>query len=186
MSSNIEITKICVQCGCEFTARTTKTKCCSDNCAKRAYKERMRAAKIDSATAEVKAVRSRPMAELRSKDYLSITEVCTLVGVSRWTVWRSIQQGELKAVKLGRRVIIRRADIDTLFEPQYIKPQPKEEQITQWCSVQDMMQKYSMTRDMVYNHIKSNRIPKKQDGRYVQISQKHFDALFQQQTNIIK
>ena len=39
MASNIKVQKICQQCGKEFTARTTVTRCCGDACAKKAYKE---------------------------------------------------------------------------------------------------------------------------------------------------
>uniref|UniRef100_UPI0028B10B01 hypothetical protein n=1 Tax=Sphingobacterium multivorum TaxID=28454 RepID=UPI0028B10B01 len=43
MSSNIKIKKICQQCGQEFIARTTVTKYCGDNCAKKAYKVKVSA-----------------------------------------------------------------------------------------------------------------------------------------------
>ena len=46
MSSNIAIQRICQHCGKEFTARTTVTQYCSDDCAKRAYKARIKAAKF--------------------------------------------------------------------------------------------------------------------------------------------
>ena len=46
MSSNIRISKICQHCGQEFVAKTTVTKFCSDNCAKRNYKKRKREEKI--------------------------------------------------------------------------------------------------------------------------------------------
>lgn len=183
MSSNIEITKICTVCGAEFLARTTKTLCCSHKCSSAAYKARKRADKVDAVKKEVAAIKAKPITDIKSKEYLSITEVCTLVGVSRWTVWRSIQQGELKAVKLGRRVIIRRADIETMFEPKYTPPQPTVEPISEWHTVQEVMQIYSMSKDSVYNHVRANHIPKKQNGRYVLISKKHFDDLFQPQNN---
>ena len=48
MSSNIRVPKICQHCGTEFIAKTTVTKFCTDNCAKRAYKVRKRNEKIDS------------------------------------------------------------------------------------------------------------------------------------------
>jgi hypothetical protein len=38
MSSNIKIVKISEYCNHEFIAKTTTTKCCSDNCSKRFYK----------------------------------------------------------------------------------------------------------------------------------------------------
>ncbi|HEY4937191.1 MAG TPA: hypothetical protein VII44_11450, partial [Puia sp.] len=42
MSSNIRLKKVCQHCGNLFTAKTTVTKFCSDDCAKRNYKKRKR------------------------------------------------------------------------------------------------------------------------------------------------
>ncbi len=184
MSSNIEIAKICELCGAEFTARTTKTLFCSHKCSSRAYKIRKREGKVAEVQKEVEAIKAKPITDIKAKEYLSITETCTLVGVSRWTIWRCIQQGELRFVKLGRRVIIRRVDIERLFEPQQLrtKPLPKADPITEWCSVQDVMTKFDLTRDSVYNLVKANKIPKRQEGRYVMLSKTHFDKLFQPTT----
>jgi excisionase family DNA binding protein len=33
-------------------------------------------------------------------------------GLSRWTILRAIQDGELRASKIGRKVLVRRADLD--------------------------------------------------------------------------
>jgi hypothetical protein len=46
MSSNIRIPKICQHCGNEFVPKTTVTKYCGDDCAKRAYKKRKRDEKV--------------------------------------------------------------------------------------------------------------------------------------------
>lgn len=178
MSSNIKITKICNYCGGEYTARTTKTNYCSHRCSSLGYKAMKRKSKVEQVEKQVKAIKEKPITDIKTKEYLSISEICTLVGVSRWTVWRCIQNNELRAVKLGRRVIVRRIDIEKLFEPKYDAPIPIEKPITEWYTVQELMTKFSLTRDMVYNHIRVNKIPKKQDGRYVLISKHHFDKLF--------
>ena len=52
MSSNIRLQKTCQHCGNRFTAKTTVTQFCSDTCAKRAYKQRKRDAKIEVAIKE--------------------------------------------------------------------------------------------------------------------------------------
>lgn len=185
MSSKIEITKICDDCGKEFTARTTKTLYCSHACSSRAYKKRKRADKVEAARNEVAAIKAKPLTDIKAKEYLSISETCALVGVSRWTIWRCINQGDLQAVKLGRRVIIRKADIEKLFDPEIVKPAQPQRVITEWSSVQELMERYGMTRDMVYNHVKVNKIPKRQEGRYVMLSTVDFDKLFQPTKNNI-
>lgn len=116
MSSNIRVKRVCDQCGNEFEARTTVTKTCSDGCAKKAYKSRQRAAKIKASNQQTKEIIERPLSDIRVKDNLNIADASKLLGVSRWTIWRAIGSGNLNAVKMGRRTIIRRSDIDRLFE----------------------------------------------------------------------
>lgn len=50
------------------------------------------------------------------KDYLSIQETCMLLGASRWTIYRMIENGNLTAAKFGRRTIIKRTTIESLFK----------------------------------------------------------------------
>lgn len=122
MSSNIQIPKTCEYCGKAFIAKTTVTKCCSDNCSKRAYKARKRQDKIQSTIeGEIQKNKSNPSENnspaisLNSKDFLSITDASQLIGVSRWTIQRMIKRGELKAVQFGRKHIIKRSQIENLF-----------------------------------------------------------------------
>ncbi len=120
MSSNLYIPKNCKYCGNAFTARTTVTKYCSDTCAKRAYKARKREEKIQAIlTKDMQQPKEvvqviNPNA-VNNKDFLSVTEVSQLIGVSRWTVQRMIQQGRLKAVPFGRKRIVARWQIENLF-----------------------------------------------------------------------
>ncbi len=58
---------------------------------------------------------SIPIARLQAKDFLSIDDVCKLLGVSRWTVSRAIKEKRLKAVNLGKRIVIKRTEIDRMF-----------------------------------------------------------------------
>ena len=115
MSSNIRIKRFCEQCGEEFTAKTTVTRYCGDRCAKRAYKARKRAEKIEQSNKETKQVIERPLVELQAKEFLTIQETCQLIGVSRTTLWRTIKKGKLKAGKLGNRTVIRKTDLQNLF-----------------------------------------------------------------------
>ncbi|MEK7724180.1 MAG: helix-turn-helix domain-containing protein [Acidobacteriota bacterium] len=115
MSSNIRIMRICEFCGNEFTARTTVTKYCQHRCASLAYKSRARNQKVETSNSEVSATISAPTVELQAKDFLNVKETCQLLGISRWTMSRAIEDGRLKAVKLGRRILIKRTEIDRMF-----------------------------------------------------------------------
>ncbi len=112
MSSNIRIEKTCMYCGEIFIAKTTVTKYCSDNCAKRAYKKRKRQEKLQTVDTSPSPVSSNG---IQTKDFLSIQEACKLLGTSRWTIYRMIDRKQLNAAKLGRRTIIKRTDIENLF-----------------------------------------------------------------------
>jgi excisionase family DNA binding protein len=112
MSSKIEVTRICQHCGDEFTARTTSTRYCSHRCNRRGYKANLKALKVEVSNKQTQQIKNRPIEELKAKPYLSIAETCKLVGISRRTVCRMIQRGELSTGKAGRRIIIRRTDLE--------------------------------------------------------------------------
>ncbi len=116
MSSNLYLKRICEYCGNEFIARTTVTRFCSDNCAKKAYKARQREKRIQQSQEQTIASLRGPIERIQAKEYLSINDVCIIIGISRRTVYRLLQSGQLKATKIGARTIIKRSEIDKLFE----------------------------------------------------------------------
>ena len=87
MSSNLQIRKTCLFCGCGFIAKTTVTQYCSHHCAQRAYKQRKRELKIEKVIPEATVVSGRPTI-LSHRDYLSCEEVADLMGISHTTVYR--------------------------------------------------------------------------------------------------
>lgn len=113
MSSNIRIEKKCFFCGTTFIARTTVTKHCSNSCAKKAYKAKKRQEKIDKVTQTIKEKDYSPT--IKDKEFLSIKESSLLLGVSRWTIYRLIEKKLLNSKKIGRRVIIKKVDIEKLL-----------------------------------------------------------------------
>ena len=115
MTSNIKVQRICQYCGKEFTARTTVTQFCSDDCAKRAYKARQRALKVETSDYITNIIRGKPFEELNAKMFLTIAESCKMLSVSRTTIWRAIKRNDLKAGRIGRRVIIKRSELDKLL-----------------------------------------------------------------------
>jgi len=116
MSSNIKVQRICQHCGKEFTARTTVTRYCGDNCAKQAYKARIRVAKVEISNIETQRIIIKPIEELKAKEFLTVRDVATLLSCSRRTAYRLIEQGNIKAVNLAqRKTLVKRSDIDKLF-----------------------------------------------------------------------
>jgi excisionase family DNA binding protein len=65
---------------------------------------------------ELQPIKAQDFEELKGKPFLSIAETCRLIGISRRTVYRMMERGELMAGKAGKRTIIRRSDLDKLFD----------------------------------------------------------------------
>lgn len=116
MSSNIRVPKICQHCGTEFIAKTTVTQFCGDGCAKRAYKKRIRDAKVQEIAPVAIQKHNFNQQQVAEKDFLSIEETCKLLGASRMTLYRQIKKGTIRAGKIGRRTIIKSTEIDKLFQ----------------------------------------------------------------------
>ena len=113
MSTNIKVQRICQFCGKEFTARTTVTQYCGDNCSKRAYKARQRATKVETSNKETLQIKTKPIEELKVQEFLSVRHVAKLIGSSRQTVYNLINTGKLQAVNiLKKKTIVRRCDLD--------------------------------------------------------------------------
>jgi excisionase family DNA binding protein len=117
MSSNIHLQRICEYCNKEFTARTTVTQYCGDQCAKRAYKARLRAAKIESSNKETLLIKTKPFDELKTKEILTIRELAILLNCSIRTAYRLVNQGKIKATNPSQRLTrVKRSEIDKLFQ----------------------------------------------------------------------
>ncbi len=116
MSSNLNLKKNCEFCGIEFVAKTLYTRYCSHTCNSRHYKQLKRDETIQTFQHE----QSQPVTQtfdttLQQKQFLSVDEAAALLGASRRTLQRMISKGALKVGKLGRRVIVKRNEIDKLF-----------------------------------------------------------------------
>lgn len=178
MSSKIQIERICECCGSTFTAQTTVTKYCSHKCASRAYKERQRKDKIIQSDCATNTIKKKAIEELNNKPYLSISEVCILLGVARQTIYNLIHRGELKMGKLGNRTIIRREDIDSLLG-KYTQPTTKEnEPITEFYTVAEIEALYAIKYNRLNEIINKKRIPKKLYKNKLYVSKKHIDSYF--------
>ena len=121
MSSNIRINRICKHCGEVFVAKTFKTQFCSHSRNSKDYKKREKIRKIEESQEEYKSdlknskSQSMNMEELKSKIYLSIAEVCLLVGMSDSTIRKFVKEGRLKTIRLGKKHLILKSQIENLM-----------------------------------------------------------------------
>lgn len=181
MSSNIKVQRICEFCNKEFTARTTVTKYCSDKCSKRAYKIRKRDEKVERTNRETKTIKSQPMEDLKSREFLTVTQVSKLIGCSRQNVYKLINKGKLKATNiLEKKTIVKRSDLDEIFEkPQQVINEPKRIQIDiEDCyTLTEIQYKYKVSESTVQQLIKRNNIPKLKRGWYAYVPKQIIDEL---------
>lgn len=183
MSSNISIQKVCEYCGKDFTAKTTVTRCCSDDCAKKAYKARKRAEKINNAieVVEVKKQKKvKPIEDLREREFLTAKEVSILLNCSVRSVYYYISNGIIEATNLGNRLTrIKRSNIDKLFNDN-LRRQPKEKQynVSECFSISEAQKKYNISESALQKIIQREEIPKIKQGKFVYIPKVLIDKVF--------
>ncbi|MBP7679071.1 MAG: helix-turn-helix domain-containing protein [Bacteroidales bacterium] len=180
MSSNIKVQRICQFCGKEFTARTTVTQYCSDECAKRAYKLRIKASKVEESEKEIKLYRRQPAEGLKAKEFLTVRDVAALLNCSLRTVYYNIESGKIKAINLAQRVTrVKRSDLDKLFEqPSMVaEPEPQLYDINDCYDLSEIQVKYGISEKALYEIIKRNDIVKIKMGRYTYVPKKAIDNL---------
>lgn len=181
MSSNLLIRKTCMFCGCEFIAKTTVTKYCSYTCSQRAYKQRMREAKIEKfSIPHTEVPTPQPILPSKEKEYLSCEQVADLMGICRTTVYRYCITGKLNCIKMNRKIFIQRSDIRQLFEhPQPYKVKPLDRKpITEFYSMHEITEKYGVSESNVYTIVSIQRIPKVISQGKTIYSKKHIDRHF--------
>ena len=116
MSSNIQVQRICQHCNNEFTARTTTTMYCSHRCNSAAYKQKVKAGKIEQSNKQTQRIKNQPIEELKAKEFLTVREVALLLNCSVRSAYNYIESGTIKAVNLGQRITrVKRSEIDKLF-----------------------------------------------------------------------
>ena len=127
MSSNIRVSRICQHCGMGFEAKTTFTKYCGDPCAKRAYKAALRKQKVEKSNKETKAIKEKPIENLKAKEFLTVRDAATLLNSSRQTVYNLINSGNIHALNIKlKKTLVRRSEIDKLFNLPEVVPAPKD------------------------------------------------------------
>jgi excisionase family DNA binding protein len=110
MSSNIKIVKICEYCQHEFIAKTTTTKCCSDNCSKRFYKLKIKNDKIAQTNLKTEIKRKpknfiteEEIKVIQAKENLTLIEAAILLNVTPLTLRRWTLAGKMNAKKVGKK-----------------------------------------------------------------------------------
>ena len=118
----MEIQKRCKYCGGTFIAHKMNTIYCSPSCNNRDYKQKKREKQISEYLAQNQI--TEPVARntsLNEKNFLTPREAAKILGVGKSTVYRELSSGLIKAVQLKGKTLIRRKDIERIFDnpPEY-------------------------------------------------------------------
>ena len=179
MASNIDIQKKCEWCGKLFIAHKTSTRCCSHRCANLAYKERTRQKRVSEFQTMVNQQIEKE--DCIDKDFFTPSEAAKYIGISRATFYRYLETNLIKSVQLKRKTIIRKRDIEALFDnaSPYKKHLPRSKQsITDFYTTAEIKEKFGVKESWIYEIAKEHNIPRTFSRGRTYWSKKHIDSYF--------
>ena len=179
MASNINIQKKCEWCGKLFIAHKTSTRCCSHRCANLAYKERTRQKRVSEFQTMVNHQIEKK--DCIDKDFFTPSEAAKYIGISRATFYRYLETNLIKSVQLKRKTIIRKRDIEALFDnaSPYKKHLPRSKQsITDFYTTAEIKEKFGVKESWIYEIAKEHNIPRTFNRGRTYWSKKHIDSYF--------
>jgi excisionase family DNA binding protein len=166
-------------CGEIFTAHKMSTSYCSHKCASAAYKDRVRIRRVESLQIECnKEIKKNPHLE---KEFLTPTEVSILLGIGRTSTYRYIKAGQIKAVRFKGKTLIRRTDIELMFDYLSIQEESKPKEkvpITDFYTTADVKEKYNVKESWIFVVTKKHNIPRTFNRGKTYWSKKHIDNYF--------
>ena len=181
MSSHLKIKRICAWCGKEFIAQKTTTACCSKQCANALYKKRKRDEAIKTNNQIVrKKIEEKPIERIKDKPFLTITEAALYLGVTRPTVYSYIRRDELKVIRLGFKYLLKKEDIDKLFNTptEFHTPTKEKAPITDFYTTVEVKEKYHINESWIFAIAQKHGIPRTFNRGKTYWSKKHIDAYF--------
>lgn len=164
----MEIQKRCKYCGRSFIAHKMTTIYCSPSCNNKDYKRAIREKQIAEYYEAHPEVKERPTENaLRGKEFLTPTQAAMLLGLSRATLYRYMRIGTIKAVQLRGKTILRRKDIERLFDnpPAYQSHTEKKQEKREYYTFRQIMEKYKCSKKAVMTRVEKYNIPKVYQGR---------------------
>ena len=179
MASNINIQKKCEWCGKLFIAHKISTRCCSRRCANLAYKEKTRQKRVSEFQTMVNQQIEKE--DCIDKDFFTPSEAAKYIGISRATFYRYLETNLIKSVQLKRKTIIRKRDIEALFDnaSPYKKHLPRSKQsITDFYTTAEIKEKFGVKESWIYEIAKEHNIPRTFNRGRTHWSKKHIDSYF--------
>ena len=93
-----------------------------------------------------------------SSSYLTPTLAADLLGISRSTLYRYLEQGKINCMQFAGKTIIRKEDIDSLFSSHiYTKHENKKHNIHEYYSSDEVMEKYGISKTAIFSRWQKER-----------------------------
>lgn len=182
MSSNIEVIRICEHCKKQFTARTTRTRYCSHICNSRGYKSMVRKGKVEKSNNEIVQLLNTDLEKIKPLEFLKITQATLLFGISRSTLYRLVNNGQLDIAKFGKRTVIRRCDLEAFFaipvQDVTLKTGQQFPGFDNCYIITEIQQKYNISSGALYLLIQRQGIVKYSVGKFTCVAKQDIDIIF--------
>lgn len=182
MSSNIEVIRICEHCKKQCTARTTRTRYCSHICNSRGYKSLVRKGKVEKSNNEIVQLLNTDLEKIKPLEFLKITQATLLFGISRSTLYRLVNNGQLDIAKFGKRTVIRRCDLEAFFaipiQDVTLKTGQQFPGFDNCYTITEIQQKYNISSGALYLLIQRQGIVKYSVGKFTCVAKQDIDIIF--------
>lgn len=134
---------------------------------------------MEASNRETERTRNKPLEDIKAKEFLTIRDTALLINCSRQTVYNLIKGNILPAVQLSaRKTIIKRADIDKLFQlTPLAQPASPPFNPAECYTLTQVQQQYGISEKALYDLIIRHNIPKYRQGIYAFIPKETIDLL---------
>ncbi|MDR3058427.1 MAG: helix-turn-helix domain-containing protein [Prevotella sp.] len=105
-------------------------------------------------------------------EFYTIEEIEDKFSVSQSLIFKIVREKKIPKTNLNKKAYYNKKHIDRYFEQK-----SNETNISEWYSVEEMMEKFDMTKTAVYSFVSDNQIPRKQERGKAYYSQQHIDTL---------
>lgn len=173
-------------CSIMFEAQKVSTLYCSSKCSSRHYKLKKKLERKQQAEAPIKQpeafkplVKALNKAVLFDKVFLSVKDLAVLFECSRKMVYSLIENDVIPAKRLSeRKTLIKRSDIEKLFEAPQKQQAPKVLNIEDCYTMEQLTNKYGIARNTVYGYVSKHNIHRLKENGITYYSKIDIDNLF--------
>ncbi|MBX2887056.1 MAG: helix-turn-helix domain-containing protein [Ferruginibacter sp.] len=185
-ASTFKILKQCSMCSNMFEAQKVSTLYCSHKCNSRHYKLKKKLERKQQAEAPIRQPETfKPLAKamnkaaLFDKVFLSVKDIAVLFECSRKMVYTLIENDIIPAKRLSeRKTLIKRSDIEKLFETPKKQQAPKVLKIEDCYTMEQLTNKYSIARNTIYGYVSKHNIHRVKEKGITYYSKTDIDNLF--------